>query len=115
MIFSLLSVNNYNPNQNYLAAQNSWQSNNFNAFPPNFTNNYYPNSFAPNVNPQVPPNAGYNPYLQQQASGPIGSAVGVGVLVSHLESKNCRLILDTLSCVFSVRQSTMLLFFNHVR
>lgn len=90
-IFSILSVNNYNPNQNYLAAQGSWQSNNPNAFPQNLTNNYYPNPFAPNLNPQLPPNAGYNPYLQQQAIGSIGPGVGVGVLVSDLEWKDCLL------------------------
>jgi len=92
-------VNNYNPNQNYVAAQGkktiiylkiyfivfvflgSLQSGNPNLFPQNLTN-YYNNVFNPNIYPQYSSNPSYNPYLQQQNNGPIGPNGGIGILVS---------------------------------
>ncbi len=60
-----------------LSFLGSLQSGNPNLFPQNLTN-YYNNVF----NPQYSPNPNYNPYLQQQNYGQIGSNGGIGILVS---------------------------------
>lgn len=81
----LFLVNNYNPNQNFPMFPAGRQSNNLNMFPQNLTN-YYTSDFTSNINPQLPSNPAYNPYLQQQQQqqglGQTGPGVGMGVVVS---------------------------------